>query len=456
MHRRTVFLRVTNLTRQGFTIVELLIVIVVIAILATIGVALYDNVATQAYDVSLKTDLDNSKTQLELDRLRNGDYPATIAEVDSGRGLKVSGDNSITYARKPYGYCITASNPEATTVLRLRVVKRVGQIEEGNCNPAVTLLAGSSNTQGFADGSATDARFKANDSNDIAVANNGDIYVSDINNRRIRKITPNGDVSTVAGTGSNGCFGGTTATAEIGRPLGVAWNDATKILYFTGCDGSRLFKATSDGNISIVAGGRSGGLNRCDGASGAGVRLYWARGVTLGPDGYIYVSATETHHICKIDPVTGAATTLAGSGVSGFAEGNGTAAQFSWPWGSAFDLSGNLLVKDSRNNRIRKITPSGDVTTLAGSGASGLANGLGTAATFYYYGPHGMAIDQYEYLYVFESDILRTVSPAGQVDRVGPGWNFPSSVGGYPQGLAFGPDGILYGITPYGVIKIIL
>lgn len=442
-------------TRRGFTIVELLIVIVVIAILATITVALYDNVATQAYDTSLKSDLKNAQTQLELEQLNGGGYPATAAEVNSGEGFRASGDNSISYARKPYGYCLTASNPEASAAFRLRSMNGSGQIEEGNCEPIVTLLAGSA-SPGFADGSGTSARFNGGDSG-IDVAANGNIYASDFNNDRIRKITPSGDVTTFAGSGASSCSSGTNpATAvSIDRPLGVAYDDRTNTLYFMACSGSRLYKATPDGMVSLLAGGPGG--NNCVGSSPA---FYWARGITIGRDGFIYVIGTEMAKICKINPESGESTLLAGSGSNGFTEGSGATAQFNWPWSGVYNSSGDLIVKDTRNYRLRKITPSGDVSTFAGAGTSGIADGPASSATFYHYGPHGMAIDQFDTIYLFESNVLRIVSPSGEVSRprtaAGWYWSYPQSLAGPPLALAFGPDGVLYALSQTGIVKIIL
>ena len=432
--------------RDGFTIVELLVVIVVLAILAIIVVALYDNVATQAYDSSLKSDLKNAQDQISLEHSKKGVYPETAASL----GLQASQGNTLTYARKPYGYCLTASNPEATSAFQVRSVEGGGVIQEGSCSPSYALFVGSETTTGFADGAAADARFNATDSNDIAVTADGTVYVSDFNNRRIRKITTSGEVSTVAGTGSTSCSttSGAALTLNIGGPTGLAYSDATKTLYFLACSGSRLVKLTQDGTMTQVSGG--GGTGAC---SGSNPSYYWARGLIIGPEGWPYVIGTENMRICKVNPSTGEATLIAGS-TQGFTDNvPGPSAQFNWPWTGAFDKNGNLNIKDARNHRIRQIAPNGTVTTLSGAGTSGITSGPAATATFYYYGPHGMAMDQYGTMYVQESNSLRSVSPTGNVTYL---MSVSGGSAGMAQAMEFGPDGTLYALTRYGIMKITL
>ena len=136
--------------------------------------------------------------------------------------------------------------------------------------------------------------------------------------------------------------------------------------------------------------------------------------VAVDGDGNVLVADSDHHRIRKISP-NGVVTTLAGSGEGDFADGIGTAASFSSPCGLAVDGDGNVLVADYGNHRIRKISPNGVVTTLAGSGEDDFADGIGTAASFC--SPCGVAVDGDGNVLVadFLNDRLRKISPNGVV-----------------------------------------
>ena len=140
------------------------------------------------------------------------------------------------------------------------------------------------------------------------------------------------------------------------------------------------------GTVSTLAGtGASGFVN----GTGTTASFYIPQGVAVDSSGNVFVGDTYNHAIRKITPA-GVVSTLAGNGSVGFANGTGTAASFNWPHGVAVDSSGNVFVADSFNSAIRKITPAGVVSTFAG-GASGFVNGTGTAARFYV--PISVAVD---------------------------------------------------------------
>lgn len=422
---------------SGFTIIELLVVIIVLGILAGIVIVLYGNVTSQARDTALQSDLQTAQSQLDAIRIRTSTYPASESEINNGSGLSESEGNTLTYEQKPYGYCISASNPKASSPFRYRTLEK--RISQGDCSPSVTLLAGSTSSTGYANGHGTDARFDMRTDLGIVATESGDVFVSEFYNHRIRKISSEGEVTTYAGSGDATCTTTPTPAETVGiyRPLGMTYDDRTDTLYFLACSGSRLFKATPDGMVSSISSG-----------------FYWARGVTFGPDRNIYVMGTENQRIYKVNPSTGAYETLAGSS-TGYADGTGTAAQFNWPTAGAFDKDGNLIVKDSRNYRLRKIDSLGTVTTIAGTGASGNTNGPMETATFT--SSYPMTGDKYGNLYLYDTNAIRKVGTDGIVSNAVSDWvySYTPTYGGI-WGLTAGPDGALYAAGAGTVIKIIL
>ena len=250
----------------------------------------------------------------------------------------------------------------------------------------VSTLAGS--TQGFADGVGAAARF--NNPWGVAVDAAGNVYVGDLSNRRIRKITPAGVVSTLAGSGANGSADGDGIVAQFSDPTGVAV-DAAGTVYVADGGNSRIRKITPAGVVSTLAGSTPG---FADGV-GAAAQFQFPWGVAVDAGGNVYVADHSNHRIRRITP-TGEVSTLAGS-TEGSSDGVGAAAQFSEPGAVAVDAGGAVYVADGGNSRIRKITPAGVVSTLAGS-SPGLADGVGAAAQFSF--QRSVAVDAAGNIYV--------------------------------------------------------
>jgi len=293
----------------------------------------------------------------------------------------------------------------------------------------VTTLAGSGAT-GSADGSGVEASFSYPQG--VAVGPSGNVYVADTNSLKIRKITPQGLVTTLAGNGLSGYEDGIGTQARFYGPLGVA-ADASGNVWVADQDdgfgdGQYMKKIRPDGvvvnmilypgfNPIALAVDDSGSLYVLD-LDGSlwkiSTDLRWSLLTTVVPSPYasfstawgvavdgaanVYFSGRDK--IQKITP-DGTVTTLAGSGNPGSADGAGTSASFRGPKGLAVDSSGNVYVADRGNNTIRKVTSSGIVTTLAGSASPGTADGTGTAASFN--SPAGVALDSSGNLYVADS-----------------------------------------------------
>jgi hypothetical protein len=265
----------------------------------------------------------------------------------------------------------------------------------------------------------------------VAVDSAGNVYLADTENNKIRKITANGTVTTLAGTGEWGSDNGSGATATFSAPTGIAV-DTSGNLYVSEPNYGRIRMISPSGIVSTLAYNlwgiefiaTSGTIiyaadtwnNRIRKISSDGTVSDFVSGITepralvVDGSGNVYV-AVEDFKICKIS-TAGAVSNFAGSGLYGSADGTGSQASFGTIRGLTIDTSGNLYVADTNNNKIRKITPNRVVTTLAGAGWSGSTDGTGVGATFrepWSIAFHGSG------LYVAENYKLRKVTTAGVV-----------------------------------------
>lgn len=297
-----------------------------------------------------------------------------------------------------------------------------------------STVAGSPTLYGAVDGMGSAARFGyalMGIGNDAA----GSFYVADYGNYTIRKVTAAGSVTTFAGlAGSqgsiNGTVDGTGSAARFCAPFGMAV-DSQGNVYVGDAWGSRIRKISPVGVVTTLAGPGPGGY--VDG-TGTAAGLGDVRGLAVDSDGNVYACDTGYNSIRKVTPA-GVVTTLAGPGASaaqGTADGTGSAARFNAPRGIAVDLNKNVYVADSNNHTIRRITPAGVVTTLAGyPGVSGSINGTGNVARFYI--PFGISSDNWGNLVVADTynSTIRAITPTGVVTTIG---GIPGTYGGYVDG----------------------
>lgn len=285
----------------------------------------------------------------------------------------------------------------------------------------------------------------------IAVDASGNLYVTAPGDDTIRKVTPKGVMSTFAGTSLvTGSADGTRTAAKFNFPQGVAI-DAAGNVYVADSGNNAIRKITPAGMVTTLAGGAASG-----GADGAGPAAQFndPLGIATDAAGNIYVADAASSTIRRATPA-GVVTTLAGkAGIKGTADGVGSAARFYYPWGVAVDVAGNVIVADTGGDSIRKITPAADVTTVAGLGrVPGSVDGTGNAARFAQ--PTAVALDATGDIYVSEtlntdlrkitaSGVVTTLAGSaaviGQSDGAGAGAQFD-----VPEGLATDPQGNVCG-----------
>jgi sugar lactone lactonase YvrE len=304
---------------------------------------------------------------------------------------------------------ITATVPAGASTGAVKVEKNSVQIS----GPAYTYFGNGytttfvGNNQGFADGTGTAAQFNFPTSMVKDAA--GNFYVADRDNHRIRKITPAGVVTTFAGSGTMGFINGTGTAASFNQPYALAI-DASDNLYVGDRINYSIRKITPAGVVTTLAGNGTAGMVD---ATGNAARFGEPIGIAVDAAGNVFVGDYFNNRIRKITPA-GVVTTFAGTN-QGMVDGAGTAAAFNNPFGLAFDAAGNLYVADSHNFAIRKITPAGVVTTLAGNGTAGALNGTGSAATFSR--PIGITVDAAGNVYECDLDnhTIRKITAAGVV-----------------------------------------
>jgi len=309
--------------------------------------------------------------------------------------------------------------------------------------PMVITFAGSGSA-GAVDGTKEQASF--NGPAQIAIDGSGFFYVADKQNNAIRRISPQGVVNTIAGTGASG-FSNTAGAVTFNFPAGVAANSGGNYVFVADEDNSAIRQIANQVTVTTFAGdGHPGFVNASDTAA----RFNFPAALALDSAGNLYVADNGNNVIRKISS-KGNVTTLAGSGARGAKDGTGTAATFNQPQSLCVDPAGNVYVADQGNNIIRKITPTGVVTTIAGNGTAGLQNGKLTASEFNK--PGGIAIDKNGNLYVSDTNnnVIRKISPTGSVSTYAGTGTAGASNGiltaaqfNSPQGLVVDPLGRVF------------
>jgi sugar lactone lactonase YvrE len=311
----------------------------------------------------------------------------------------------------------------------------------------ITTIAGTG-TNGYNGDSLLATAAQLNNPQRVAVDAIGNFYIADLGNRRVRRVGLDGIITTVAGDGTLGFSGdsGSATSATLRGPDDVAVDVAGNLYIVDGdglllADGSnnRIRVVTTDGVINTVAGDGSTGFLG-DGGSAASASLANPIGVTFDAAGNLYIADQNNARVRKVTP-EGVMSTVAGNGVRGFT-GDGvqaTSTGLSFVVATAVDTGGNLYIADLADHRIRKVAPNGIISTVAGNGTPGFSGDGGQATLAMINSPGGIAIDSAGNLYISDTgnNRIRKVTPAGVISTV-------ATTGNSPAGMAFDGNGNLF------------
>ena len=348
----------------------------------------------------------------------------------------------------------TAGNVDATPAIRSWTVDTTTPPAPGL--GTISTLAGSGVRGAAGDGGpATAAQLNA--PRTTATDSAGNTYVADTENQRIRRISAAGIITTVAGNGTAGYSGdgGAATAARLNNPHGVDV-DAAGNLYIADSANHRIRRVSPSGVITTVAGTGSTTYNG-DGIPAAQASLAYPKGVTVAPDGSIYVGDANHHRVRRFVP-GGTISTAAGNGTAGYSGDGGpaAAAQLRFPRNVAFGADGSLFIADDSNFAVRRVSLVSVITTFAGTGTGGYSGDGGPATSARLGEVRDVAVDSAGNVYIADEQNhrIRRVSPSGIITTfAGTGTNGFSGDGGAPQSARVaGPRGVE--VTPAGDVLI--
>lgn len=308
------------------------------------------------------------------------DSVRTLAGLPETPG-SLDGTNSTARFNDPAGLAIAADGTIYVADNQNHAIRRIGT------NGVVTTLAGLPGTPGAADGSGSNAHFDS--PTGLALGPDGALYVSDTGNHTIRRVTLAGVVTTLAGSAGNADYAdGSAFTARFNQPLGLAITPDGTV--FVADSGNHLIRVlATNGTVSVLA----GNPETFGSADGTGTNAFFNSpvGLALAPDGTLFVSDANNFTLRRVT-AAGVVTTLAGAaGQDGSADGLAASARFGKPAELALAPNGTLYIADAAHHTIRRLTPDGRVSTIAGLvGADGAVDGANGLARFF--NPYGLAI----------------------------------------------------------------
>jgi trimeric autotransporter adhesin len=381
-----------------------------------------------------------------------------IADTANGRVREIVSGNISTYAGSstigydgdgdlatdaelfaPYALAVDSSKNVYIVDIENSRVREV-TVSDGYINTVVGNGYGN-----FAGDGSSAVKASLNSPTGIAVDSSGNMYIADSQSLRVRKAAKGGNITTIAGNGIYAYSGdnGQATSAQFNSPRAVA-ADAGGNLYIADSANNVVRIVYTNGAIYNVLG------------NGAASQLNLPGGLAVDSSGNLYVADSQNARVQKVSP-GGAVSIVAGNGTSGYAGdgGQATSAQLNTPMGLAVDGTGNLYISDFSNNRVRMVSPSGVITTVAGNGLTGYSGDGGQAASARLTSPVGLAVDSANNLYIADSgnNVIRKVAPGGVISTVaGNGLPGYSGDGGpalraqlvNPYGIAVDSVGNLY------------
>ena len=320
-----------------------------------------------------------------------------INPADSSRLDSIAKIDSLPSFNSPSGVAVDASGNVFVADYGNNLIREITP------TGLVSTFAGSG-FSGYNNGTGVLASFTQ--PTGISIDGVGNLFVADAGNNLIREITSAGVVTTLAGADTVGSVNAADTSSSFFDPMAVAVDSKDNV--YVADAGNNLIRLISGGNVTTFAGtlntGTSTTLSPFNNPSG----------IAIDASGNIFVANYLANTIMEVSP-SGTVSTYAGTGKAGANNGPAASATFFYPNSVAVDAANNLYVSDGVNNLIRKITPSGMVSTLAGSGNAGAVDSTGVNASFN--GPAGLAVDAAGNVYVADANnnLIRKITPAGVV-----------------------------------------
>ena len=395
----------------------------------------------------------------------------TVLRVETDGSLNVfagtgfagfSGDRDAATAAQlntPTGVAVTAD--DATVYIADRGNHRIRKVDVAT--RIITTVAGTE-IAGFSGDTRAATAAVLNNPFDVAVDGDGNVYIADSDNHRIRKVTvATGVIDTIAGSGSygagNGGYSGEdvpATEARLNTPVGVTV-DGDGNVFIGDISNHRVRKVTvATGEIATIAGNGTAGFNEVANQQATDSQLNHPYGLAVAGDGTVYIADVSNNRVRKV-ATDGVITTVAGSGASSgdiYEDGiQATAARLVNPRDVALDSSGNFYIAmrgQSNQGAIRKVDTSGVITTVAGGWAYGFSGDNGPATAAKLWGTIGVGLDSSGNLYIseFGSDLIRKVNTSGIITT------FASTGITDPRGLAVDSDDNVYVAQEHRIVKI--